>query len=342
MRRAWWLYAVPTLAGTAAYAWLPETLKSIWYDAVSFSVVVALLVGIRGNRPPRRLPWYLFAAGQLCYTAADIAWNAVNAHLGYVPSPSIMDIIYLAYYPPVAIGLILLSRSRSRRVQWVPLVDALTVGTGVALVMWVLARPAVVVSGQSGLAQVVNLAYPAADLVLLILALRLAMGPGRRSPAFRVLLVSICLTATTDLLYLVATTRGWDSIGACTDIGWLLGYVTFGAAALHPSMRTLGEPSAERDVEAVPLRRKVLLAASGLFAPGVLALGPALGQPADVAAFAVGATLLYLLLLSRLVRVVRGQEQAIQRERVLHRAGRLLVAAESMAEVREAALAACV
>ncbi|MEN3307348.1 MAG: hypothetical protein V7603_3550, partial [Micromonosporaceae bacterium] len=315
MRRGWWLYAVPTLLGTAAYTWLSGNTRVVWYDALSVSVVAALLAGARRVPRAERLPWYLFAAGQLCYSIADISWNAVYAHLGYVPTPSLVDAAYLAYYPFVAIGLVLLARRRSGRGQALALVDALTAGTGVALVMWVVARPSVVATGMSAAAGVVTLAYPAADLVLLVLALRMAMGPGRRTRAFRLLLASILLTTVTDLLYLATTTRGWDLPSAVTDIGWLLGYITFGCAALHPTMRSLGQPSAEQAEGGVPLRRKILLATSGLFAPGVLALGPAVGEPADVAAFAVGATLLYLLLLSRLAGVARRQERSERRFR---------------------------
>jgi diguanylate cyclase (GGDEF)-like protein/PAS domain S-box-containing protein len=338
MKRGWWVYAVPALLGTAAYPLLPDTARMVWYDALSVSVVAALLIGACRLPRDERLPWYLFAGGQLCYSVADVSWNAVNAHLGYVPTPSLVDVAYLAYYPPVALGLILLARRRSRRGQALALVDALTAGTGVALVMWVVARPSVVTAGMSGAGRVVTLAYPAADLVLLVLSLRMAMGPGRRSVAFRLLVASMLLTTLTDLLYLATTTRGWDLPTPVTDIGWLLGYLTFGCAALHPTMRSLGRPSMEAAERPTPLRRKALLAASGLFAPGVLVLGPAIGERADVAAFAVGATLLYLLMLSRLFGVVRRQERAIVRERVLHVAGRRLVSAASIEDVRQAAV----
>src|SRR5690348_13993788 len=144
MKRAWWVYAAVMLAGTAAYGSMPGTARSVWYDAVSVCVVPALVIGaVRQNARSARLPWYLFAGGQLCYSVADIAWNAINAAYGSVPSPSMVDAAYLAYYPPVAFGLILLARRRPRQGQWASLVDALTAGTGIGLVMWVLIRPSV-------------------------------------------------------------------------------------------------------------------------------------------------------------------------------------------------------
>ncbi|HKT04666.1 MAG TPA: EAL domain-containing protein [Rugosimonospora sp.] len=337
---AFFVYAGVTLTGTAAYPLLPPQARTVWYDAVSLSVVLALLVGARRSAAPARLPWYLFAAGQFCYSVGDVTWNAIDAHLGYVPSPSLVDAAYLGYYPPVAAGLVLLARRRSRRGQWAALLDALTAGTALGLLAWVLIRPSVVAAGVSLASGAVNLAYPAGDLALLVLTLRLAIGPGRRSRAFQLLVTSMLLTSVADLVYLALSIRGNYNGGAPTDCAWLLGYATFGCAALHPSMRQLGEQAAAPDQPALSPRRMALLAGSGLFAPAVLVFGPALGEPTDVASFTVGATLLYLLLLSRLVGVVRRQERAIRRERVLHEAGRRLVSAASLDEVREAAVQA--
>ena len=113
MKRVWWLYAGTGCLLLAAYPLVPELVQQVTYDAISASVVLALLVGVRRNRPASRAPWYLFIAGQACYTVADVAWNIVDARYGSVPTPSVIDLFYLAFYPLVALGLWLLVRSRT-------------------------------------------------------------------------------------------------------------------------------------------------------------------------------------------------------------------------------------
>ena len=52
------------------------------------------------------------------------------------------------------------------------------------------------------------------------------------------------------------------------DVGWIAYYLLWGAAALHPSMRTLEEPALDSRTRLTPLRL-VLLAGACLIAPGV-------------------------------------------------------------------------
>src|SRR3954464_1200753 len=85
VKRVWWLYAGAGCLLLAAYPLVPEFAQQVSYDAISASVVLALLVGVRRNRPAYRAPWYLFIAGQACYTVADVAYNIVSARYGSVP-----------------------------------------------------------------------------------------------------------------------------------------------------------------------------------------------------------------------------------------------------------------
>jgi diguanylate cyclase (GGDEF)-like protein/PAS domain S-box-containing protein len=338
MKVAWWLYGAATVPVTVAYLWLPGPAQSICYIAISASVVVAMLVGARRLTGRSRLPWYLFAAGQGAYTAADVAWEIVEAGLGEVPAPSLIDGLYLAYYPPVAVGLLLLSRRRSPLRSWAPVLDAGTAGGGVGLVAWALLYPSIMDADVPVVAWLVNAAYPVGDLVLLVFALRLAMSPGRRSASFRLLVFSIVITITADLLYLVLSSQGASNVGFI-DVGWLAGYITFGMAALHPSMRRLGDPR-PRGVELLRRPRVALLAASGLLPATVLVTAAALGQPGGTTVFVVGSSVLYLILLARVVGVVRQQERAINREQILRAAGVALVAATTRESAERAAIGA--
>ncbi|OLE28552.1 MAG: hypothetical protein AUG44_07155, partial [Actinobacteria bacterium 13_1_20CM_3_71_11] len=329
MKRVWWLYAGVCCLLLAAYPLVPEFVQQVSYDAISASVVLALVVGVRRNRPAYRAPWYLFIAGQACYTVADVAYNIVSARYGSVPTPSAIDLSYLAFYPLVALGLWLLVRHRTHGVGGSGVaIDALVTAGAVGMVMWLLVRPSVLESGQTVAATLVNLAYPLGDLVLLVLTVRLAIGGGRWTGALRLLGLSLGLTTVADLAYLALTARTEFTTGSATDLLWLAGYVTFGAAGLHPSMRRLSEP-----VPAGPVRlsrgRVVLLGAAMLVVPVAPAVSALRDHSVDLAVFVAGSAGLYLLILARIVGVVRQHEHTLRAEQGSQRRFRAIVDASS-------------
>src|SRR5207253_8242765 len=107
-------------------------------------------------------------------------------------------------------------------------------------------------------------------------------------------------------------------------------YILWGAAALHPSMRVVSEPTPETAQKLTPARL-VLLAAAALTAPAVLALRPEYSAVA-------GAAVLFLLVLARLTGIVRRHERAVERESRLRLAAATLVGATSDEEIHRAAV----
>jgi diguanylate cyclase (GGDEF)-like protein/PAS domain S-box-containing protein len=316
--RAWRTYAVCGLALTFANPFLPWWVQNVVYDGISASVVAAVVIAARRCVGRARAPWWFFAAGQACYTLADVLWTIVDARTGgNVPFPSLLDVPYLAYYPLGVIGLVKMLRLRDPGGHLGTLADAVTVGLGVALPVWILVlRPSVVDTDLPLLSRLVTIAYPIADLVLLVFMLRLALGLGQRSVPFRLLVFSGLCTIAADLMYAIMTTAGSVNPTALNNVMWLLGYVPFGAAALHPSVRLLAEPGPER-VPRLTGRRIAMLATAGLLAPAVLVVDTVAGEPVDVPAFVVGSIALCLLLVVRLAGMVRRQERTIRREQVL-------------------------
>jgi diguanylate cyclase (GGDEF)-like protein/PAS domain S-box-containing protein len=293
---------------------------------------VAILLGLWRRKLTPRLPWCLFALGAAFSVVADISWSIVETRLGEVPTPSPIDALYLAFYPLLTIGLLLLVRRREPRGQWMTVIDATIVAAAAGLVIWTLVRPSVLASDLSLTARVVNLLYPLADLGLLVMVLRLAMGPGVRSAAFRLLIGSMVLTAVADLVFLVATLQGTFESGGPMDVLWPLGYLAFGAAALHPSAAQLGEsgPTGRRQLGP---GRVAMLAGSLLAVPVVLVVGVESPHLVDAVIFAIGATAVCALLLVRVVLLVRQLESSIARERILRAESVSLVTAESVADV---------
>ena len=331
----WKIYGGVGVVGSLAYLWFPEPVQTLWYVAVGVSVVAALLVCAAASRSQDRAPWLLFAAAQAAYTIGDIAWYITFARQGEVPTASYLDVLYFLYYPFALLALLQLLRRRRAGRELDATIDALIVGVAVTMLTLVVLRPILEDQTISPVERLVSLGYPMLDIVLLVLAMRLAIGAGRRCASFGLLMASLLVTTAADLIFAALTWRSSYTPGALLDVVWLLGYVTFGVAALHPSRGELTQPSTDPPN---PLRRGRigLLATAGLLPPGLLVLASAFGEQLNLPLVLAGSTVLYLLVLLRVVRLVRQQDLAIRREHVLRRAGHDLVVATTDADVQRA------
>jgi hypothetical protein len=148
-------------------------------------------------------------------------------------------------------------------------------------------------------------------VLLLVVLARLATGPGARTTAYWLLAAAVLLQLGADVVYAVLTTVASYS-GGLVDAGWMLAYLCFGAAALHPSMRSLSEVAPDRGGR-VTQRRLLLLAPVSLIAPSLLLFQGAGGVPVDWAALGLGAMALFLLVVARMSGLVaQVQDQAAQ------------------------------
>src|SRR5213080_607078 len=100
-RPAWvWYLPVGTLL-TALYMFVPPLKgNGPLINVIGLSGVVAIVVGIRMNKPGARAAWWLFAAGQFLYFGGDLYTYGYRKVFGAdVPFPSAGDALYLMVYP---------------------------------------------------------------------------------------------------------------------------------------------------------------------------------------------------------------------------------------------------
>jgi signal transduction histidine kinase len=322
-----WRYLAAAAAVVVAYYALPRTgllpawvPKIVLYNGLGLSAVVAIVVGIRNFRPAPALAWWLFAAGLLSFATADIIFYTIQDVLGRDVFPSIADVFYLASYPFMMSGLLLLIRGRSPGSDRASLIDALVVATGVGLLSWVfLIMPLTQNPDLTLQARLVSLAYPVMDLLLLTVAVRLAVSGGARPAAFWLLIVSVASLLVTDSLYTWIQLSGGYHTGSPIDVGWMAWYACWGAAALHPSMAELSEGVPIHEVR-LGWPRFWILAGASLMAPAVLAVQAARGKPLAVPVIVVASAGLFLLVLSRMSGLAaRVAEQASERKLLLDR-----------------------
>jgi diguanylate cyclase (GGDEF)-like protein/PAS domain S-box-containing protein len=340
--RLWLYYLIGGGLLTAAYLWFPPLKASgPLINVLGLSSSIAIGVGIYLHRPQSRA-WWFFIVGQFLFFAGDLYTYSYRILSGAdVGFPSIGDALYLAVYPALMAGLFVLVRRRTPRPDPAAWIDALILTIGFGLLSWVfLIAPNVHLSGQAvtWFAKGVSAAYPIGDVLLLGAAIRLAVDAGKRAPSFYLLISSIVCLLVTDSAYNLALLKGTYSHDQLIyDAGWISYYLLWGAAALHPSMRTLEEPGLTSRTRLTPLRL-ALLAGACLIAP-CIRFAQQIDNP-DVLVLVVASAVLFLLVVSRMAGLVRQEERTATRELALRTAGVELVAAAGRNQVNDAAISA--
>jgi diguanylate cyclase len=294
--RAW--LAVGSLAVLGQFT-LPQDglAANLGYNAIGLVSGLLILVAVRLHRPARPAMWYWFAAGQILWVIGDVLYEYYQYVLHEEPYPSWADAFYLTAYPILVVGLLGLVRGRAGR-DLAALVDAAIVATGLGLVFWVLVlHPIAADSSASSLERMISTAYPVADALLLAILARIFMSATRRTASARLLGIAAILLLVADVAFSTLTLYADTDTNLLNPL-WLMSYVTWAAAALHPSMRS--DPDAPAVAPRMRNRRLALLAASSLLAPALLFV-PGVGDDGvDRAAVAVGAIVLFLLVVLRM------------------------------------------
>jgi diguanylate cyclase (GGDEF)-like protein/PAS domain S-box-containing protein len=289
-------------------------------NTIGMTSWIAVIVGIRRNRPAYSLPWWLFAVGFLLYWMGDVyTYSYPQLILHHeVPFPSIGDAIYLTVYPAQMLGLLLLVRKRNPHRNRNTLIDAAILTLGLSLLSWVLQIAPYLHDGSMGLLpKLVSVAYPLGDIIMLAAAIRLLLDSGRRRPAFYMLSASIVSLLTTDFIYGILTLDNAFHHQLILDLGWTSYQLLWAAAALHPSMVDLEKPISDRGgAKLTPLRLSLLTGAS-LIAPVCILLKELRRGDLDLIVIICASMVLFGLVVMRMVDLVRQQERSVERERLL-------------------------
>jgi diguanylate cyclase (GGDEF)-like protein/PAS domain S-box-containing protein len=317
----------------------PFKANGILFNVIGVSSAIAILVGIRLHKPRTPQAWKLFAGGQLLFVTGDAFYYGYNAVFHHdVPFPSLGDFFYLAVYPALIVGLLVLIRRRNPAGDRASLIDALILTTGLALMSWVfLMAPYAHDPSLTFLEKLVSLAYPLMDVCLLAVAIRLAVDRGSRQFSLKLLVLSIISLLTADAILGILTLQGGYTEGGLLDAGWATYYLLWGAAALHPSMKFLEEPAPNREGRLSRSRLASLTVAS-LVAPAVQAVQAIRDAPLELPVMITGSALLFALVVARMSGLLRESERSASRERALREAGRVLLGARGREQVYQAGL----
>ncbi len=292
-------------------------LWALWWIVLGAGSTTAIVYGVRRHRPARIGPWLLLAGAVATGAAGDV--------LLALKLPSAAHISFTAMVVLIACALLQLTRGGAILVDRARLIDLLAFLCSTLLVVWVF------VVGDFGRIGAIPAAYAIGALLLVAVTARLLVA-ARRNPSAVLLLIGAVGVLVSDIVQPL-----WPS--RLTELGYVVLYVAWGAAALHPSMVRLTAPVPPRPT---PWRGRwaVLLGISVATPPVVLLIEAVTGTVRDGVVIAVAGAITLLLAITRLTDSVNLSSQALARERGLREANAALVAAADLPAVDRAVRAA--
>ena len=252
-----------------------------------------------------RAAWFFVGAGVLATTCGDILYDF--RYHGNPPFPSAADVGYLAFYPLLYVGIVLLLRRRVSTFSASLWLDGLLAATAAgALGTSVLLQ--VVVNSTHGrpLVVVTNLAYPLGDVLLLaLLVFVFSVTRWRPGPAWTLIAVGLIFNTVGDAIFLYQSAVGSYVEGTFLDLAWPVSLVLIGLSAWQRHGR----------VSRVELQARSLLGTPivcGLIATGVLVAATQFRVHAFALVLACGTI---VLVLARTTLSFRENAQLLQASR---------------------------
>lgn len=292
-------------------------LQALEWILLGAASVGAVAVGVSRHRPARVAPWLLLAASVACLAVGDVFYA--------LDKRGVADICYLTMFVFVALALLQFTRGGSLLMNRARLIDLLAASCAGLLVVWVF------MIGGSGQIGSISAADAIGDLLLVGVAARLMAAAWFNWSAFLLCAGAVGVLAG-DIAY--GLHPAWY-----TETGYIVLYLAWGGAALHPSMTRL--------TTAVPTRPTpwegrwaALLGISVATPPLVLLIEAVSGTVTDGVVIAVASALTLVLTITRLADSVTLNSHALVRERALREASAALVAAPDEAAVDTAIRAA--
>lgn len=183
------------------------------------------------------LAWGMLAAARLLLSIGEITVIVLAIRLGSVPFPSFADSFFLLFYPLFLIGILILpAKPLSGREKLKTILDMSTVILASILVLWNywLGPLAASVKAKSAFVQILSLAYPAGNLLLLgaLLMLLYRQPIGQKSRPLFLLALGIGVQIIVACLYGNKSLLGTFEMGDWLGMGWLLTNIIFGLAGV--------------------------------------------------------------------------------------------------------------
>jgi diguanylate cyclase (GGDEF)-like protein len=223
-------------------------MRWVYQGLIVLAVVIAGARAITAERD--RAAWWLLTVSLACWAFGDI-YYAVALPEAY---PSIADYGWLAFYPLVYAGIVLLLSRRARSIGGTLWLDGATASLAAAALGAAVLVGVVLRSTEGSLGTVAtNLAYPLGDVLLLSAVFGVfsltRWRPGRR---WLLLGLGIACTALADAVYLIQSAEGTYVEGTWLDVLWPASMLLIALASWVPERSDRGLDVEGRPLLAVP------------------------------------------------------------------------------------------
>ncbi len=220
--------AVLGIGGAAAGSFIGNWVTSAIY------ILVAAIVCLRPLRiSAKRRSFGFVAAGVTVYSAGNVLWTAWLSDLAHPPVPSASDVLWLAFYPLAAAGIVGLTgiRGRNRPPAGVWL-DGIVAGGGLAAIGAAIIVPNVLSGPGDAQTLAMQVTYPIGDLLLVGLVVGIiALRGWRIDRGWATLGGAFACLAAADFLYAVQIAGYSGRPSAVANLIYLVGVCSLAFAA---------------------------------------------------------------------------------------------------------------
>ena len=284
-----------------------SVVKTLLLVAIPVTSILAVLLGVFAYAPVRPELWYFVVGTQLVGAIGAGVWDAKFAAGGEPPVPGgSQDVFFIGFY--LVLGAALIGALRRSEPGNQGVVDAGIFAAGGMLLALLAINPYLADADLDSLGRAAEIASAFAAVSLLAIALRLLMTPDAETPSLQLLVAAAMAWVASDLVWIWLTLTDSDVAGASVDSGWLVFYALSGAAALHPSMRTLFVAREPRP-PIISWPFLALLALALLGSTAVTGYGLLLNKEASSAGTVAITSALSLLVLVRITLLLRGEQR---------------------------------
>ena len=200
------------------------------------------------------LAWGLLAAARLLLSIGETIVIILAVRLGAVPFPSLADGFFLAAYPLFLLGVLLLPTQRLKPLDWLKTgLDMSIVLFASVLVLWNYWLGPLVdtVKNERIPLQILSLAYPVGNLVLLcaLLMLLYSQPKGQKPRPLFLLALGIGMQIVSACIYGNQSLSGTSVTGDWLSLGWLLINIVFSIAGIWQATTVQPSPTGEATAE---------------------------------------------------------------------------------------------
>ncbi len=210
----------------------PSDLYEVWIHDLILAVAAALVLARAIYEPSTRRAWLAFGFAMSAWCLGSIAWSIAYGGSSDPPYPTFADVLWLVWYPLMAIGIYDLIKFRVRQFELHRWMD----GIAVTLVVLVagfafIVQPAAEHSDQGALATVVDFTYPVLDVILVGAILGVYGLLGWKPDGMWILIgLAVITMSVADAVFAVQQARGVADDNHY-DFVWTVGALLIALAA---------------------------------------------------------------------------------------------------------------